>query len=62
MHLAQVLGPEEFLAPVCMLLVDKMTNRAVRQTLEEAQTTLALPVALLRHFTRPVQIYVSLCD
>jgi len=45
-----------------MLLVDKGANRAVRQTLEEAQMTLALPVALSRHFARPVQIYVSSCD
>ncbi|KAL4062956.1 hypothetical protein V8B97DRAFT_2026593 [Scleroderma yunnanense] len=60
-HLAQVLGPQEFLAPLCMLLVDKVANRVVRQTLEEAQTTLVLPVALLRHSPRPVQIYV-LCE
>ncbi|KAI5990429.1 hypothetical protein EDD15DRAFT_2388798 [Pisolithus albus] len=37
LHLAEVLGPEEFLAPLCMLLVDKVTNRVVRQTPEEAQ-------------------------
>ncbi|KAI6037989.1 hypothetical protein EDC04DRAFT_2699173 [Pisolithus marmoratus] len=61
LHLAEVLGPEEFLAPLCMLLVDKATNRVVRQSLEEAQTTLALPIALLRHFSRPLQIYV-LCE
>lgn len=61
LHLAEVLGPEEFLAPLCMLLVDKVTNRVVRQALEEAQTTLALPIALLRHFSRPLQIYV-LCE
>ncbi|KAI6147846.1 hypothetical protein BKA82DRAFT_4145263 [Pisolithus tinctorius] len=61
LHLAEVLGPDEFLAPLCMLLVDKVTNRVVRQTLEEAQTTLALPIALLRHFSRPLQIYV-LCQ
>ncbi|KAI6117492.1 hypothetical protein EV401DRAFT_2197674 [Pisolithus croceorrhizus] len=61
LHLAEVLGPEEFLAPLCMLLVDKVINRVVRQTLEEAQTTLALPIALLRHFSRPLQIQV-LCE
>jgi len=42
-----------------MLLVDKVANRVVRRTLEEAQTALALPVALSRHFACPVQIYVS---
>ena len=41
-----------------MLLADKVANRAVRQTLEEAQTTMALPVTLSRHFTRPVQVYL----
>ncbi|KAI6126293.1 hypothetical protein EDD16DRAFT_1553513 [Pisolithus croceorrhizus] len=61
LHLAEVLGPDEFLAPLCMLLVDKVTNRVVRQTLEEAQTTLALPIALLRHFSRPLQVHV-LCE
>ncbi|KAI6022898.1 hypothetical protein BKA83DRAFT_89928, partial [Pisolithus microcarpus] len=61
LHLAEVFGPEEFLAPLCMLLVDKVTNRVVRQTPEEAQTTLALPIAMLRHFSRPLQIQV-LCE
>ncbi|KAG6334786.1 hypothetical protein ID866_4304 [Astraeus odoratus] len=56
-----VLGPQEFLAPLCMLLVDKVANRAVRQSVEEAQTTLSLPMALLRHFPYPVQVFV-LCE
>ncbi|KAI6112075.1 hypothetical protein EDD16DRAFT_1516766 [Pisolithus croceorrhizus] len=61
LHLAEVLGPDEFLAPLCMLLVDKVTSRVVRLTLEEAQMTLAFPIALLRHFSRPLQIQV-LCE
>ncbi|KAI6126299.1 hypothetical protein EDD16DRAFT_1702626 [Pisolithus croceorrhizus] len=55
----QILGPDEFLAPLCMLLIDKVTGRVVRQTLEEAQTTLALPIALLRRFSHPLQIQLS---
>lgn len=41
-----------------MLLVDKVTNRASRQTPEEAQNTLTLPTSLLRHFDRPRQLFV----
>ncbi|KAG1852147.1 hypothetical protein DFJ58DRAFT_791745 [Suillus subalutaceus] len=37
-HLADVLGPQEFLAPVCMSLVDRVANR------------LGLPISLLRPF------------
>ncbi|KAG9310969.1 hypothetical protein JVU11DRAFT_8847 [Chiua virens] len=57
-HLSEVLGAQSFLAPICMLLVDKVTNRASRQTAEEAQTTLALPTSLLRHFDRSWQLFV----
>ncbi|KAG8215319.1 hypothetical protein J3R82DRAFT_8910 [Butyriboletus roseoflavus] len=59
-HLTEVLGAETFLAPICMLLVDKVTNRASRQTPEEAQSTLTLPASLLRHFDRQRQLVVSL--
>ena len=59
-HLTEVLGAQNFLAPVCMLLVDKVTNRASRQTPEEAQNTLTLPTSLLRHFDRPRQLFVRL--
>lgn len=59
-HLTEVLGAKTFLAPVCMLLVDKVTNRASRQTPEEAQSTLILPASLLRHFDRQRQLAVSL--
>ncbi|KIJ60905.1 hypothetical protein HYDPIDRAFT_42974 [Hydnomerulius pinastri MD-312] len=57
-HLTEVLGPQKFLAPVCMLLVDKVTNRASRQAAEEAQNSLTLPTSLLRHFARSTQIMV----
>ncbi|KAF8440039.1 hypothetical protein L210DRAFT_3760928 [Boletus edulis BED1] len=57
-HLTGVLGARAFLAPVCMLLIDKVTNRASRQTPEEAQNTLILPSSLLRHFDRSLQLFV----
>ncbi|KAG6369730.1 hypothetical protein JVT61DRAFT_13599 [Boletus reticuloceps] len=57
-HLTGVLGARTFLAPVCMLLIDKVTNRASRQTPEEAQNTLILPSSLLRHFDRSLQLFV----
>lgn len=60
MHLTEVLGARIFLPPVCMLLVDKVTNRASRQTTEEAQSTLSLPTSLLRHFDRRLQLFVRL--
>ncbi|KAF9238673.1 hypothetical protein BU15DRAFT_88298 [Melanogaster broomeanus] len=57
-HLTEALGGQAFLAPVCMLLIDKVTNRASRQAPEEAQSTLSLPISLLRHFDRSSQIFV----
>ncbi|KAG2757731.1 hypothetical protein P692DRAFT_20824545 [Suillus brevipes Sb2] len=57
-HLADVLGPQEFLAPVCMSLVDKVANRVSRQHEDEASTSLGLPISLLRHFPRELQLHV----
>ncbi|KAJ8583913.1 hypothetical protein M405DRAFT_936925 [Rhizopogon salebrosus TDB-379] len=57
-HLVDVLGPQEFLAPVCMLLVDRVANRVSRQHEGEAATSLGLPISLLRHFSRPSQLHV----
>ena len=47
-HLLDVLGPSEFLAPVCMLLIDKLANKVARQNAEEALASLALPLAVLQ--------------
>lgn len=58
-HLVDVLGPQEFLAPVCMLLVDRVANRVSRQHDDEASASLGLPISLLRHFPRPSQLHVS---
>ncbi|KAH7920221.1 hypothetical protein BV22DRAFT_1199044 [Leucogyrophana mollusca] len=57
-HLVNVLGPEEFLVPICMLLVDKSANRVSRQNAEEAQNQLALPLSILHHFAAPLQLFV----
>ncbi|KAG1775600.1 hypothetical protein EV702DRAFT_421745 [Suillus placidus] len=57
-HLADVLGPQEFLAPVCMSLVDKVANRVSRQHEDEASTSLGLPISLLRHFPRELHLHV----
>jgi U3 small nucleolar RNA-associated protein 10 len=47
-HLVEVLGADEFLAPMCMLLVDKVANRATKQTLDDAQATMNLPLMLMQ--------------
>ncbi|OJA15136.1 hypothetical protein AZE42_07566 [Rhizopogon vesiculosus] len=57
-HLVDVLGPQEFLAPVCMLLVDRVANRVSRQHDDEASASLGLPISLLRHFPQPAQLHV----
>ncbi|KAG1807089.1 uncharacterized protein BJ212DRAFT_1387903 [Suillus subaureus] len=57
-HLADVLGPQEFLAPICMSLVDRVANRVSRQHEDEASTSLGLPILLLRHFPRELHLHV----
>ncbi|KAG2363636.1 hypothetical protein BDR07DRAFT_1471237 [Suillus spraguei] len=56
--LTDVLGPQEFLAPVCMSLVDRVANRVSRQHEDEASTSLGLPISLLRHFPRELHLHV----
>ena len=57
-HLVDVLGPSDFLAPICMLIVGKLANRVVRQTPEDVQTTLALPISIHQHCQPSLQIIV----
>ncbi|KAG1720632.1 hypothetical protein EDB19DRAFT_1775930 [Suillus lakei] len=57
-HLADVLGPQEFLAPVCMLLVDRVANRVSRQPEDEASASLGLSISLLRHFPQELHLHV----
>ncbi|KAG7098539.1 hypothetical protein E1B28_000475 [Marasmius oreades] len=55
-HLVDVLGPGDFLAPVCLLLVEKSTNRIIRQNTDDSQTALAPPTSLIHHYSAPLQI------
>ncbi|KAJ6630100.1 hypothetical protein B0H10DRAFT_1984968 [Mycena sp. CBHHK59/15] len=57
-HLADVLGPTDFLPPLCMLLVEKMANRIVRQNAEEVQNSLVLPVSVLHRFLPALQTFI----
>lgn len=41
-----------------MLLVDKVANRVVRQTAEDLRGSLALSIAVIQHYSAPVQISV----
>lgn len=55
-HLVDVLGSIEFLAPTCMLLIEKAANRIVRQKPDEIRASLALPIALIQHQEYQVQV------
>ncbi|KAF8192665.1 hypothetical protein K438DRAFT_2017867 [Mycena galopus ATCC 62051] len=56
-HLVDVLGPADFLPPLCMLLVEKMANRVVRQN-PEVQNSLVLPISVLHRHPPALQIFV----
>ncbi|GJE92911.1 U3snoRNP10 and BP28CT domain-containing protein [Phanerochaete sordida] len=56
-HLADVLGPSDFLSPVCLLLVDKVSSKVVRQSSLDVVTTLALPLATLGRHSADVQFW-----
>ncbi|KAK1226193.1 snoRNA-binding rRNA-processing protein utp10 [Marasmius sp. AFHP31] len=51
-HLVDVFGPVDFLAPVCLLLIEKFTNRIVRQNADDA---LSLPTSLIHHYSPLLQ-------
>ncbi|KAJ7042839.1 hypothetical protein C8F04DRAFT_1251651 [Mycena alexandri] len=57
-HLVDVLGPADFLPPLCMLLVEKMANRVVRQSPEEVQNSLVLPISVLHRHPPALQIFI----
>jgi hypothetical protein len=54
-----VLGSEDFLPPICMLLIEKAANRVIRQS-SEVQNSLALPLAILEHNSLALQIRVCI--
>jgi hypothetical protein len=58
-HLVDVLGAEDFLSPICMLLIEKIANRVVRQP-SEVQNSLVLPFSILEHTSSALQIRVRI--
>ncbi|KAJ4481176.1 hypothetical protein J3R30DRAFT_3464943 [Lentinula aciculospora] len=70
-HLITVLGPKDFLTPICLLLIEKSANKIVRSQQyflgtknkgkgkekdSDAQSALGLPTALLHHFEPWLQV------
>ncbi len=53
-----VLGPEEFLSVVCMLIVAKADKRLVRLQGRDLRAALALPLSLLQHYPSNIQLPV----
>lgn len=58
-HLVDVLGPQDFLAPLCLLIVDKVANRVVRQSPEDVMASLSLPLSILQRSDVPIRVPVS---
>ncbi|KDR78387.1 hypothetical protein GALMADRAFT_245550 [Galerina marginata CBS 339.88] len=58
-HLVDVLGPQDFSAPVCMLLLEKMANRIIRQSAEDVQNSLSLPISVFQHNNHVLQLYTA---
>ncbi|KAL0952425.1 hypothetical protein HGRIS_006698 [Hohenbuehelia grisea] len=54
-HLVDVLGPSDFLPPICMLLVERTATRATRAHSEDAVNALALPTSILQHYSPGLQ-------
>ncbi|KAK0216141.1 armadillo-type protein [Armillaria fumosa] len=57
-HLVDVLDPTDYLAPVCLLLIEKAANRVIRQSPDEARSTFALPLSLLHHYPSTLQLNI----
>ncbi|KAI0712775.1 armadillo-type protein [Cerioporus squamosus] len=55
-HLVDTLGPADFLAPVTMLLVDRASNRVVRQNAAESAGSLFLPLAVCERYSADLQL------
>jgi U3 small nucleolar RNA-associated protein 10 len=58
-HLVDVLGPEEFLSVICMLIVAKADKRLVRLQGRDLLAALALPLSLLQHYPPNIQLPVG---
>lgn len=59
-HLIDILGPKDFLAPVCLLLVDRSANRVARQGSEDTANSLSLPLSALQRYPGDLQLSVSI--
>lgn len=57
-HLVDTLGPADFLAPSTMLLVDRVSNRVVRQNAAESSGSLFLPLAVNEKYSAELQLSV----
>ncbi|KAI0776755.1 hypothetical protein BD413DRAFT_469201 [Trametes elegans] len=55
-HLVDTLGPADFLAPLTMLLVDRVANRVVRQNATESAGSLFLPLAVCERHSAALQL------
>ncbi|KAI0742763.1 hypothetical protein C8Q80DRAFT_1221194 [Daedaleopsis nitida] len=55
-HLVDTLGPADFLAPITMLLVDRVANRVVRQSATESGGSLFLPLAVHERYAAELQL------
>lgn len=55
-HFVEVLGPRDFLAPTCSLLVDKVALKLIKT---QDMSLLALPLELFAHFAADIQISVG---
>ncbi|KAH8084910.1 armadillo-type protein [Cristinia sonorae] len=59
-QLVDALGSDDFLAPVCMLLVDKVSNRVARQNATDAHNSLFLPLSVLERYPTDLRLQTIL--
>lgn len=55
-----VLGPADFLSPTCLLVVDKVANRILRQEKDDVQASLSLALSILQRYPASVQVQVGI--
>lgn len=59
-HLTEVLGYHDFLAPICMLLLDKPASRMTRQTEDDLQYSMSVPIFVFQSAEPALQILVGI--
>ncbi|PIL25975.1 hypothetical protein GSI_11729 [Ganoderma sinense ZZ0214-1] len=55
-HLVDALGPADFLAPTAMLLIDRVSNRVMRQSATESSGSLFLPLTVHERYPADLQL------